>query len=369
MTGRLGAALRRYTGLERPLDWVRSIKVKLGVLVVASVALSLTVAWFGLLQLDLRLRYSLPVAMAVALLVTQILARGMTSPLRELTAAARAMAAGDYSRRVRATSRDEVGEAARAFNRMAEDLAAVDRQRRELVANVSHEVRTPVAALRAMLENMVDGVTPADSASLRTALEQTERLSRLVTELLDLSRVDAGVVPLHPGDVDVARLLGAVVAEARTAGRDVRYTVAVQPEGLTAWADEGRLRQLMTNLVDNAARHTPTGGLVQVTANQAPDGSVQFDVADQGPGIAPQDRGRVFERFSRGGTAAPGDGGTGLGLAIAQWVVGLHGGSIRILDDSDSDAGNSDAGDSNSAEAAGPGCRIRVHLPGRPAPP
>ena len=110
--------------------------------------------------------------------MTQLLAVGMTSPLREMTAAARRMARGDYSGRVTATSSDEVGELARAFNRMAEDLAAVDRQRRELVANVSHELRTPLAALCAVLENLVDGVAEPDPVALRTALDQAERLVR-----------------------------------------------------------------------------------------------------------------------------------------------------------------------------------------------
>ncbi len=188
----------------RPLDRLRSIKVKLGLLVVASCAATALVAYYGLVVLGWWPRYTLPVAVLLALAVTQLLAHGMTSPLRELTAAAREMARGDRGRRVTATSRDEVGEAARAFNRMAEDLEHVDRQRRELVANVSHELRTPVAALRAVLENVVDGVTPADATTLRAALAQVQRLGDLVGELLDLSRVDAGQVPLQRREVPLA---------------------------------------------------------------------------------------------------------------------------------------------------------------------
>src|SRR5689334_22402703 len=124
-----------------------------------------------------------------------------------MTAAARAMAQGDYTRRVRATSRDEVGDLAGAFNLMADDLAAADRQRRELIANVSHELRTPITALRAVLENIVDGVADAEPQTMRTALAQTERLGRLVDELLDLSRLDAGVVPLERAPVDVPAFL------------------------------------------------------------------------------------------------------------------------------------------------------------------
>ena len=170
--------------------------MKLGVLLVGSGAagsrLLLATASAGSRTHDLGHRH------AVALLTSQVLAHGMTSPLREMTAAARAMARGDYTRRVRATCRDEVGELAQAFNQMADDLAAADRQRRELIANVSHELRTPITALQGVLENIVDGVAEPDPATLRTALHQTERLGRLVAELLDLSRLDAGVQPLRP---------------------------------------------------------------------------------------------------------------------------------------------------------------------------
>ena len=137
----------------------------------------------------------------LGLAMAQFLARGMTSPLREMAAAASAMARGDYGRRVRATSHDEVGELARAFNAMAAELADVDRMRRDLVANVSHELRTPIGALQALLENLVDGVEPVDPAALRTALGQTERLGRLVSQLLDLSRLESGALALRPGAV------------------------------------------------------------------------------------------------------------------------------------------------------------------------
>ena len=165
------------------LDQVTSVKVKLGLLVAVSVTVASIVAAIGAVG-GVPFWLSIPVTVALALGVTQLLAVGMTSPLREMTAAARQMARGDYSGRVTATSSDEVGELARAFNRMAEDLAAVDRQRRELVANVSHELRTPLAALCAVLENLVDGVAEPDPVALRTALDQAERLSALASDLL-----------------------------------------------------------------------------------------------------------------------------------------------------------------------------------------
>src|SRR4029079_11721720 len=144
---------------------------------------------------------------ALALAVTQLLAVGMTSPLREMTAAARRMARGDYAVRVTDTSRDEVGDLARAFNTMARDLSLVDRQRRELVANVSHELRTPLAALCAVLENLVERVAEPDPVTLRTALDQAERLSALASDLLDLARVDAGEARLSTTQVPIEDLL------------------------------------------------------------------------------------------------------------------------------------------------------------------
>ncbi len=163
----------------RPLDRLRSIKVKLGVVIVATVAGTVIVLALGR-RAGLSVEARVVVATVLGLGMVQLLARGMTSPLREMAAAATAMARGDYDRRVRATSRDEVGELARAFNAMAAELADADRMRRELVANVSHELRTPLGALQALLENLVDGVEPPDPAALRTALAQTERLGRLV---------------------------------------------------------------------------------------------------------------------------------------------------------------------------------------------
>ena len=143
------------------------------------------------------------------------------------------MARGDYGRRVRATSRDEVGELARAFNAMASELAGVERMRRDLVANVSHELRTPIGALQALLENLADGVEPPDPAALRTALAQTERLGRLVEQLLDLSRLESGGLALEPVDFgvrDAARAGDARVRAGRA--RPVRLKVCVQPGDL-----------------------------------------------------------------------------------------------------------------------------------------
>jgi len=346
--------------VSTPLAQVTSIKVKLGLLVVASVVVAAVVATIGS-SAGVSPWLSLPVTVLLALGVTQLLAVGMTSPLRQMTDAARRMARGDYSVRVDETSGDEVGQLAQAFNTMAQDLATVDRERRDLVANVSHELRTPLTALCAVLENLADGVSQPDPAALRTALAQAERLAALVSDLLDLSRVDAGIAPLAWDAVPVQELLEQSIAEARstadTTGSGVTWDLDVRPAAYTAFGDPARLRQLVANLLDNASRHSPPGGVVRVSA-AGYDASWRIEIADRGPGIAPEDRERVFERF---GTLADSafdsgaGGGTGLGLAIARWVTDLHGGAISFVDPADGETG----------------ARVRVDLPAltdRPTP-
>ena len=330
----------------RPLDRVPSIKAKLGLVILGTVAATTLV-----LMLGDRWGWSrearLLVAGAIGLLMVQGLARGMTSPLREMAAAAKAMSRGEYDRRVRATSRDEVGDLARAFNAMAAELADAERQRRELVANVSHELRTPIGALQALLENLADGVGPADPEALRTALAQTERLGRLVAQLLDLSRLEAGAVPLEPRPFAVRPLLEQATREyALGEDRRVRLKVCVEPGDLEAVGDAERMHQVVANLLDNAVRHSPDGGRVWLSAHAAAPGRIVIAVHDEGPGIPEEERLKVFERFHRTDAARSAEaGGTGLGLSIARWIVDAHGGEIR-------------------AERREPqGCRMVVELP------
>jgi len=324
--------------LPRPLDPLRSFKVKTGLLVGGAITLAAFTFYLGA---SWQFRYALLAALATSLAFTQIVAHGMTSPLRQMTAAVRAMARGDYSIRVRATSRDEIGQLATAFNQMAADLGAADEYRRGLIGNVSHELRTPITALHAVLENVVDGVTEPDTDTMRMALSQTERLGELVTDLLDLSRLEGGAITLQRSRFEVDEFLREAIGHVAVSSGDVAVVVTVTPPGLIAVADAARLRQVVVNLVDNAVRHSPTGGRVHVRACAAEQGGLRLDVCDEGPGIPRAERERVFERFTRGATS---DGGTGLGLAIARWAVDLHGGQIVVAD-------------------AGPGCRISVTLP------
>ena len=322
--------------MSSPLEPLTSIKVKLGLLVTASV---LVAALVGALasSADVPVLLAVPVTVALALAVTQLLAVGMTSPLREMTEATRRMSRGDYRGRVRADSSDEIGELARAFNQMAAELASVDREQRNLVATVSHELRTPLAALTATLENLADGVQPADATRLGAALAQARRAGALVGDLLELSRVDAGVVQLRLAEVDLEPLVDEVVAELVPTGRAVRFDVEV-PERLEVRADRTRLRQLLTNVLDNAVRHSPEGGEVRVRVVVAGE-RWRLDVADDGPGVGATDRERVFERFGTLTSPDSDTGGTGLGLAIARWVASLHGGTVRFIDPPPGSAG------------------------------
>ena len=330
----------------RPLDRVPSIKLKLGLVIVASVCATILVLHFGK-RLGWQLELRAAAAAALGLLMMQGLARGMTSPLREMAAAAQAMARGAHGIRVTATSADEVGELARAFNAMAADLEDAERQRKELVANVSHELRTPIGALQALLENLADGVEPPDPATLRVALAQTERLTRLITSLLDLHRLEAGAVPMRPRSFELRPLLEQATREC-TLGeeRRVRLKVCVQPGDLRVTADPERVHQVVANLLDNAVRHSPEEGRVWLSACRNGGSHVVLEVADEGPGIPEEEAQRVFERFHLlDSSRTSGTGGTGLGLSIARWIVDAHGGTIR-------------------AERREPaGCRMVVELP------
>ena len=313
--------------LDRPLAGVGSIKAKLGLLVGVSIVVAAVVSEVGD-RAGVPPWLTVPVTIVAALGVTQWLARGMTAPLREMTGAAARMASGDYTQRVTADADDEVGRLARAFNSMADDIASADRQRRELVAMVSHELRTPLTAQRALLENLADGVVREPESALRAALTQSERLSDLVADLLDLSRIEGGAAPLDLGDVGLAELFEQAVGEPSARNEQVRIETLVEPADLAVVADRGRLVQVVMNLVDNAVRHSPDGSVVRVRAGLARPGHWTLDVVDDGPGIPLERSSDVFAPF---GTLDATGGGTGLGLAIARWICELHGGSIDLV--------------------------------------
>ncbi len=270
------------------------------------------------------------VAGVISLLIARWLARGMTQPLRDMAAAVRRMEVGDYTARVDSHSRDEVGQLATAFNRMSAELELLERSRRDLVANVSHELKTPITAIRAHLENLADGIEQPDRETMQVMLNQTERLGRLVDQLLDLSKLESGEVPLQLEPMALSPAIDQVLSEF-SVGRavtDVSLTADV-PEDLAVEADRERIHQVLFNLVDNAVRFTPPGGGVTIRAWREDD-RVQVEVHDTGVGVAPEHLSRLFERFYRADPARSRDdgGGTGIGLAIARSIVEGHGGRI-----------------------------------------
>jgi signal transduction histidine kinase len=321
--------LRRPHAPERPLDPLPTLKLKLSVIILAAVAVTVIVFYVGV-HAGLWPSVAGVLAGLVALAVVWVIARGITSPLREMVAATEAMARGDFSQRVTATSHDEIGTLARAFNQMASELAETDRLRRDLVANVSHELRTPITALQAVLENLVDGVAPPDPETLRTMLAQVERLGRLVQQLLDLSRLESGAIPLDRERFEIEPMLEHAIRESQLHTTDVEFEIEVVPRNFSIDADAERLHQVVANLVENAVRHSPPGDTVLVRAVAELDGA-RLEVADHGPGIPDAEAGHVFERFYRADAARSStDGGAGLGLAIARWIVELHGGEIHV---------------------------------------
>jgi signal transduction histidine kinase len=271
------------------------------------------------------------ISAAIALGLARLMARGMTQPIRDMAAAANRLSRGEYGERVAVESRDEIGRLAETFNRMATELESLERLRRDLVANVSHELKTPISALRAHLENLLDGVEEPNRDTLQVMLEQSERLTRLVEELLDLSRLESGGVTLTMEPVRLEPLVRQVAREIEVArGPAVAFRNEVDADLPPVRADRERLHQVLFNLLDNAFRFTPAGGTVTVWASRV-DGSCEIIVDDTGPGIPEDHLPFVFERFYRvDSSRSRGDGGTGIGLTIARTVVEAHGGRIWV---------------------------------------
>jgi signal transduction histidine kinase len=313
-----------------PLNAIPTLKMKLSIVIVAAIAVTALLSGVNV-GIGIPLWLGPILAAVVSLVMVHFLAKGTTYPLRQMAEAADSLVGSDYQRRITTASSDEVGQLANSFNAMVAELAEVERQRRELVANVSHELRTPIAAIQMNLENLVDGVTEWDTGRGEVMLRQTERLTRLVTQLLDLAKLEAGSAPLELQSFASSTLLEAVRAESELHERPVNLEISATPD-LTVVGDVERLHQLLANLVDNAVHHSPDGGTVELSAVPHGEG-VRFTVADNGPGIPPEERERIFERFHRVDAGrSTSSGGSGLGLSIARWIVDLHGGSIAATE-------------------------------------
>lgn len=272
-------------------------------------------------------------AAALGTLLVSIMSRRLLAPMKSLGEAARHLGRGDLSRRAPTEGASELRQLALAFNSMAANLEDAERQRRDLVADVAHELRTPVSNIQGYLEAVKDGLLQPDEATIETIHGQVIHLGHLVEDLRLLAQAEAGALQLHriPGRMpDVLRgCVDAVLPRAEAKG----ITVSLETDGAmpNVDMDSTRISQVVNNLLENAIIHTPEGGSVAVTAGVAGDGMVRMAVADTGGGIPPGDLDRVFDRFFRADPSrARATGGVGLGLTIAKQLVEAHGGSISV---------------------------------------
>ncbi len=271
--------------------------------------------WFGLVL----------VLLVIAFLLFGRFVRKTTRPIGEVMDAAARVAEGDYSARAGVHGPPDVRDLARAFNRMAERLEINEEQRRNLLADVAHELRTPLSVIRAHVEGMVDGVYEPSAEHLSLVADETGVMGRLLDDLQLLSNAEAGALRLHRERLEPDELLTSAEAAFSTQADEAGITLVVDAgEGLPAVdVDRIRIGEVLANLVSNALRHTPAGGRIALAAARDDEG-VAFSVADTGEGIAEEELAHVFDRFAR----APESRGSGLGLAIAKGLVQAHAGTI-----------------------------------------
>ncbi len=290
-------------------------------------------AFLGRIQRTLLLVALLAVALGIVMSI--VTARTITSPLQKLVAAARSVGARDFHHRVPVEGPEEVAAVAQAFNEMAAALEAAEEQQRQLLADIAHELRTPLSVLQANLRAMLDGVFPMEPGEIAALYDEARLINRLVDDLRDLALADMGQLPLRQEIVDVTALVKnaattfALAAEAN----DIRVDVDVPETPLLVRADPDRLAQVLRNLLSNALRHTPSGGRVALRARRqdGADPKVRIEVSDTGPGIPPEHLPHVFDRFWRADPSrARQTGGSGLGLAIARSLVEAMGGHIGV---------------------------------------
>lgn len=269
-------------------------------------------------------------AAGVAAVAAFLLARALTEPLRRLENGAALLAAGDLTHRVQTGGPDEVAALGESFNAMADALQKAEELRRRMVADVAHELRNPLAAARAQAEGMAEGVIAVETARLESLVDDLARLSRLVDDLQELALAEAGRLTYVIQPLDIAALAWNEAQRATALAKPgVEVRTSNPPDPVIIEGDEGRLSQVMRNLLSNALRHT-SAGVVEVTVTVLHDeGMAEVRVSDTGAGIAAEDLPYVFERFYRADSARTSHaGGAGLGLAIARRIVEDHGGEV-----------------------------------------
>jgi len=282
-------------------------------------------------RITYTLLYSALGAITVAFLLGILLSRELTRPIRELTSATRAVSDGNLGLNVPVRSHDELGELAESFNKMSADLARSTNARRQMMADIAHELRTPISLILGHAEAVHDRVLPPSLKTFEIIREETCRLEHLVDDLRILSLADAGELSFVPQLLAPSKLLNEIYAIYRHRARQKKVKIRVDAahELPDIYADPGRITQVLTNVMDNALRHTPEGGQVALSARSAP-GGIEMAITDSGPGVAEEDLPQIFERFYRPDPSRQrAEGGSGLGLAIAKSILEAHGGQIR----------------------------------------
>jgi signal transduction histidine kinase len=272
-------------------------------------------------------------AAVVAVVASIFVSRSLSAPIRAMTVASQRISEGHYSERVHVKGEDELGLLAGSFNRMAEKLEQTETMRRQLIGDVSHELRTPLTAIKGSMEGLMDNVLPADAETFSQIHEEADRLSRLVDDLQELSRVEAGSFELDRKPVAVSDLAAFTLKRLsrQFEAKGVTLTSNLPDTLPPVLADEDRIGQVMLNLVGNALRYTPLGGRVTISA-EVHGHEVEISVTDTGDGIPPEHLPHIFDRFYRvdKSRSRQAGGGSGIGLTIAKYLVEAHNGTIRV---------------------------------------
>jgi two-component system, OmpR family, sensor histidine kinase BaeS len=281
-------------------------------------------------RINRLLLYGALIGAVIALILGVLLSRTLTHPIRELTRATHAVSEGDLSQQVLVRSNDELGELAQAFNKMSSELSRSVNARKQITADIAHELRTPLSLILGHAEAVHDRVLPPTRENFEIIREEAARLEHLVNDLRILSLADAGELSIKPQRVELQRLLEEVASlyQYQAQRKAIALTLDAAAPPSSVEADPGRMTQVLTNILDNALRHTPQGGRIVLSASEHHD-RIELAVQDSGPGLKPQDLDRIFDRFYRADPSRQReDGGSGLGLAIAKSIVQAHGGQL-----------------------------------------
>jgi two-component system, OmpR family, sensor histidine kinase BaeS len=279
------------------------------------------------------LLYGALMAAIIALLLGVFLSRTLTRPLRELTRATQAVSEGDLSQQVPIRSNDELGELGKAFNKMSSELSRSVNARKQMTADIAHELRTPLSLILGHAEAVHDGVLPPSRDNFEIIREEATRLEHLVNDLRILSLADAGELSISPQTVEPGRLLQDVASayQYQAQQKNISLELDIVSPLADIEVDPGRITQVLTNILDNALRHTPEGGKIVLSARDANVGDqIELVIQDSGPGLPAEDLERIFDRFYRTDASRQREnsGGSGLGLAIAKSIVQAHGGQL-----------------------------------------